>query len=220
MPTTVTAIVSDALTSLRLMPGQATQQYATPIIQLAVEQAFFRAFNETEHLWAGYKRRLSDVAVSNGNLTGDLLGVRGIPIAEFRDVRRVWQTDFRQPILMRSDMENEINDLTGLALWVEPSYEVANRPFTIQPDFTGTINVLVRTRPPRPFALSDAIYMDHDMLVYGAIFMHLAGSGANPGQLDLAQSSFISALNNAVRDEQQHGTAFGPEGYEIPMSWH
>lgn len=220
MPTTVQAVVDDALLMLRLMPGRATQMFATPVIQLAVEQAFFRVFNTTTHIWSGYRKRIVGAAVVNGTLTSDLVGLRSIRIAEFRDVRRVWQEDYRQPLMMRSDMENDYTtDASGSALWIEASNEVAYRPFTVEPDFTGNVNVLVRTRPPRPFALADVLYMDHDMLVYAAIFAHLTGSGANPGQLSSAQDEFMTAYKAALQDEQQHGVAFDGSSANIPSAW-
>jgi hypothetical protein len=220
MPSTVQAIMDDALTMLRLMPGRATQQYAAPIIRLSVEQAFFQVFNSTEHIWSGYRKRVLGVAIVNGAMSSDLVGLRSIPVAEFRDVKRVWQEDYRNPILMRSDMENDFTTTaSGTALWIEPSMDVANRPFKVMPDFDGTVNVLVRTRPPRPFALTDVIYMDHDMLVYAAVFAHLTGSGANPGQLDATQTAFLTAYRAALREEQQHGVSFDGVSADIPMSW-
>jgi len=220
MVTTVQLIVNDALGLLSHSPGVSTQTYATPRMRLFVEQAFFEMFDAPEHIWLGYRKKLTGVPVQNGALTIDLVGAHGIKIEDYKDVIHVWHPDGGDPLPEVSSRRSTASYFGGGVVGIEPSTAIPFRPFVIWPaDYTETVDILVRSRPSLPFSLSQAIYLDHQALVFGAVWAYSTDLGNNPGQSVRYETRFRKRMQEMLQGEQRQAIALDTRLSTIPTTW-
>lgn len=220
MATTVQLILNDALTLLSQASGTSTQTYGTPRMRLFIEQAFFEMFDTPDHVWLGYRRKLTAVPVQNGALTVDLVGIDNIKINDYKDVIHVWHPDGGEPLPEMSSSRSTSSYAGGAILGIEPSSAVPFRPFIVWPsDYTDAVDILVRTRPSIPFTLAQNIYLDHQALVFGAVWAYATDLGNNPGQIVRYEERFRKRMSEMLKGEQRQAIALDSRTATIPTTW-
>lgn len=197
MPGTVSDIVDAVILEISQVPGVSTQIYAEPRLLQLVEDAFDLVFQE--NWWNAYSSYVTGTLNgTTGLLTADILPTTPsaiVPISSYTNIRTCFMSTRRRPIREFPPMTNP-NSISGsLPLYKMPDYTFPNRPIKFLPvDATGDVIMEVRQEPLHPFALTDTIYIDTKMLVWGAAFLYVSDDGTNPGQVAKFQQLFENRL--------------------------
>lgn len=206
MPATVQSIVDATILELSQVPGASTQIYAAPRILQYVEDAFDMCFQQ--NWWDAYVSFWTGTLDgTSGRLTADIIPTTpsaGVPIILYSNIRNCYADNSGKVIrsLPRSNPFLFTSSSGGIPVYRAADYTVTNRPIIFYPPTaTGNVILEVRQEPLHPFALTDLIYIDAKMLVFGAAYLYAADDGTNPGQINKFQSLFTKRMSDMIAAE-------------------
>lgn len=178
-------VVNDVITELSQVPGQSTQIYATPRIQLHVQSALEM---EMEEMWWPQLMCRQEVMIdaTTGIPTADIAG----PISnidEYGDIQAVFLDGKNRKL---SELPQSLNpySITGMRqTFISADGTVPHRPFRVWPAQAATVVVIARQRPTIPMASNSPVYLDHLLLRYDACWMYAVDDGTIPAQVNKFQ---------------------------------
>lgn len=194
-------LINKVVRQLRMVTGTSIQTYSEDIIAEHLQSAFDEYFEA--YFWKEY----------SSWQTYTLDGTVGIPNADIdstlsriQDIGKMFVggTDTQVPLFPQSLNPNLITG--SVPRYYEQYITDRNRVFRVLPAAsTGTVVCYVRTKPTASFIDSDTIYMDSELLVMKACWIHSETDGANPGQIKMFQKraddrfeTLISSITNST----------------------
>lgn len=181
----VSDVVSAVITELSQVPGIAVQQYSSERIRQHVESAVLMELPEA--WWIGYMwEQTITLSGVNGLPNEALLGpISGID--NYEDIQAVWPEGVKKQLPAKPPYANASAYATGggKARWIAPNFAGdTNKPFKVLPyDATGSLYVRARQRPVTPLSLTDRVYIDRQLLIWGASWLYCCSDGTNPTEV-------------------------------------
>ena len=224
--TTVADITDDVVKRLHQVSGTSVQTYSEPVIEELVVDTF--NLLHAKEWWPEYMRWSSqDLDGSTGVIDTDIL--TSPEFASFGDIRGVWLDGENDPIPRLSEHENPYEYSGTRPLFLEAlaasATNQSTRLFRVWPlASTGTLYIHHRFRTRERLQSTDDVYLDRDLLMYGAVAAYLADDGSMPDMLDRYERKFdvryrdITANFKQIAIEAKNiSQSYGRRG--IPTRW-
>lgn len=200
-PPTVKSIINDAITQLSMVGSFSTSTYATPRLQLHVQDAVVMLMDEEwwPSLTKYFQGTLDGVT---GKLTADLTvaGYNNHAVQKYQDIQFAMIAGTDQRLLRLPTNINPFLLSGATPLFMEPDLANPARPFTVWPlTATGDLVLRARLQPTLPMGGDDTVYLDRTMVTYAAAYLYAQDDGTNPGAIDKFQKMLEKRLVQAKK---------------------
>ena len=199
----MSAIAIDVIELIHQVSGTSVQTYSQDIIENHINKVFNMLHQKL--WWSEYMRWASPVLdESTGVVTSNL--VTAPEYMRWRDIRII-VPDGQRDAIPRLPMHVNPYELSGtVPLYVEPlNISDANfltRVFKVWPlTATGTLRVHYRFRETENLATSSEVYMDNDLIVFGAVWAYLKDDGTFPEMTDEYKSLFDMRYKDVLKGD-------------------
>lgn len=212
---TFDSIIQETIVALSQVSGTAVQTYSEDRIASMVQRKFTMVMSEL--WWPDYMQWFQRT----------LDGVQGVTtvsvntIKRFEDIRAVFRDGRNVPL---PALPRDLNPfaLTGSSPTYIERYTPAavdGRVLQIWPK-TATGDIVIHARvAPAEFVLDDEVFMDKDLLVYGAAYEYSEDDGANPGAITKFQVAFETRLNQLKKEYSNKPIMLDPRVGQTPEEW-
>lgn len=209
---TLAEIITRVQNLLSLAGGLNVQTYAQPKIVEFVTMGYNTLYKK--HFWKDYTTvEKFTLDGTTGRVTADL----SAKIKSFKDIEYIWYQDYATPLPIAPS--NRSPDMIRQLSFSNSG--IASCPFVIYPiDNTGEVWVSYRTKATLPFAETDEIPMDDELLVRWAAMMYLTFDNANQAAISLVTKMYSDYLNELEKLEDNHAKSLYSYTAQTVTEWH
>ena len=209
---TLAEIITRVQNLLSLAGGLNVQTYAQPKIVEFITMGYNTLYKK--HFWTDYTTvEKFTLDGTTGRVTADL----SAKIKSFKDIEYIWYKDYATPLPIAP--ANRSPDMIRQLSFSNSG--IASCPFVIYPiDNTGEVWVSYRTKATLPFAETDEIPMDDELLVRWAVMMYLTFDNANQAAISLVTKMYSDYLNELEKLEDNHAKSLYSNTAQTVTEWH